>query len=616
MAPKLEGLADQLTASNDWRVRRSAAMRLGRSGDPKWADILLGALDDHDPDVVAGAVQALMRLGEKRATAKLTRPKVIGNPAAEVRWLALQALGRLGGDEIVPPAVKLLEDPEWVIRNEARSILGRRVSIAASSPSVETLPFLVRMLSITDVEVREAVVAALGTLGSSATGAMVEALQIPSVQVREGAARALGRIGDPSSGAALATACRDEDPSVRRAAAWALGALGGHRGAVEALVRLLGDSGLEVASEAEDALVRIGRPAVDYLLESLRHVQSVRARRNIVRVLGRLRDERAVPALLDHLGSGWFLIRSAAIDAVVAYGDRVVGSLIQMLESSRAPAAPLLREASSARSKRVRLGAIRALGELRGHSAVEGLKALAEDPDEEVAAAAERSLALIGCAAWGRACAAIALGRLRATEAIKPLIRALRDPSHDVRTAAARGLGTIGDWRLARALASVLVRDPDSEVRAEAALVLQRIGRGKEASVKAAVRAMEDESRAVRSRAATALGRFQDSRAVPALVTGLGDRYWSVRRDCENALANLGSAAVPQLLASLHRTDERQGARVLGVLGRIGPESLASMLRAEIPQIKDVDLKRRTEELAAALTPAGQPDSSTPPPSH
>jgi HEAT repeat protein len=613
VANELDQLARDLEVSADWRIRRGAARALGRSGDVKWADALMRALDDRDPDVVAGAIDGLLRVGDKRATSRLVRPKVIGNPEPVVRWLALQALGALGGEETVEPVVRLLDDREWVIRNEARTILGRRISALASAPRVETLPLLVRMLSIRDPEVREAVVVALGSLGMGATGALVDALQIPSVHVREGAARALGRIADPASLAALAAASRDEEPSVRRAAGRALGAFGGRRTAVQALIRLLGDSGHEVPGEAEDALVRISTPAVGYLIESLRHVHSVRSRRNIVRVLGRLRDGRAITTLLEQLGSGQFLIRSAAIDAVVAFGDAVVGPLMEMLERTRVPVAPLLKDATSARSKRVRLHAIRALGELRSHGVVDALKALAEDPDDDIARAAERSLALVGCAAWGRACAAITLGRLKASEAVKPLIRALRDPSHDVRSAAVRGLGEMGDWRLARAVASVLVRDPDPEVRADAALVLQRIGRGKEVSVKAAVRAMQDSSRAVRSRAATALGRFQDGRAVPALAGGLGDRYWSVRRDCENALANLGTAAVGPLLEYLRSATDQVGARVLTTLARIGPEDLPSMLRHELPRIQAPALKKRAEELAAGLSLSGQKGSSTPP---
>jgi HEAT repeat protein len=182
-----------------------------------------------------------------------------------------------------------------------------------------------------------------------------------------------------------------------------------------------------------------------------------------------------------------------------------------------------------------------------------------------------------------------------------------------VRSAAARGLGKIGDWRLARAMASVLVRDPDPEVRAEAALVLQRIGRGKDVSVRAAVSAMQDSSRAVRSRAATALGRFQDPRAVPALAGGLGDRYWSVRRDCENALANLGAAAVPRLLEFLRGTTDQLGARVLATLVRIAPDDLPSLLRGELPRIEDPALRQRTEEFAAGLNQPDRQGSSTPP---
>jgi hypothetical protein len=326
-----------------------------------------------------------------------------------------------------------------------------------------------------------------------------------------------------------------------------------------------------------------------------------------------LGDERALRVLLEHLGDSRFLVRSAAIEAVTAFGDRAVASLIEMLVPSTVPTEPLLREASEASSQRVRLRAMQALGELRNPNAVSGLKVLAEDPDPQVAAAAEDALSMVGCAAWGRACAAVALGSLRAKRAVRPLLRSLRDPSHNVRSAAVRALGKTGDWRFFRAIGSVLAKDQDPEVRAEAALVLQRSGRRGKGCVQAALTAMADESRVVRRRAATALGRYQDAAAVPALVAGLADRYWSVRRDCENALANLGRAAVPGLLASLRKADQPVGRSILGILVRIRPPDLSACLQKEIPRIREAALREGAESVVAELSQSAPPRNNTRP---
>ena len=66
--------------------------------------------------------------------------------------------------------------------------------------------------------------------------------------------------------------------------------------------------------------------------------------------------------------------------------------------------------------------------------------------------------------------------------------------------------------------------------------------------VAACIRALSDDSRSVRSRAARALGRLASPRAALPLVGALGDGYWSVRRDAENSIMNLGPRAVPPLI--------------------------------------------------------------------
>src|SRR2546426_512809 len=104
--------------------------------------------------------------------------------------------------------------------------------------------------------------------------------------------------------------------------------------------------------------------------------------------------------------------------------------------------------------------------------------------------------------------------RLDEVSAVTRLIRALADPAMTVRRASVIAL-----------------------LRLEAMNAVLRIARVLE----------EDESGGVRVIAAGVLGKFEDPRAVPALVRALGDVQWYVRQASATALGQIGDrrAMVP-----------------------------------------------------------------------
>ena len=76
----------------------------------------------------------------------------------------------------------------------------------------------------------------------------------------------------------------------------------------------------------------------------------------------------------------------------------------------------------------------------------------------------------------------------------------------------------------------------------------------------------------VREHAATALGKSRDSRAVPALVGGLGDENASVREHVAVALGNIGDKSALPALAKIATTDSSSRVRehTASAIGRIG----------------------------------------------
>lgn len=91
----------------------------------------------------------------------------------------------------------------------------------------------------------------------------------------------------------------DSSPEVRAAAALALCAHPGVE-ALEALVKTLGDTDPLTAGLAGNALVKIGAPAVESLLQVMKEAEN-NIRILALRALGEIRDHRAIPAMMKCL---------------------------------------------------------------------------------------------------------------------------------------------------------------------------------------------------------------------------------------------------------------------------------------------------------------------------
>jgi HEAT repeat protein len=129
--------------------------------------------------------------------------------------------------------------------------------------------------------------------------------------VRKASALALGTIRDKSAVPALIETLKDknEDWKVRDAAAGVLGCEIGDKRAIPALIEALKDESKEVRRSAlmpldillEDMTIIVkDKRVVPALIEALKD-EDGEVRESAVSVLGKLGDERAIPALVDHL---------------------------------------------------------------------------------------------------------------------------------------------------------------------------------------------------------------------------------------------------------------------------------------------------------------------------
>lgn len=184
--------------------------------------------------------------------------------------------------------------------------------------------------------------------------------------------------------------------------------------------------------------------------------------------VGTLRRNRDIPGLVAALSSRNPDIQSDAMHALGDIGSPAVGQLV-----------PALRK----RNRRLRLGAIGALAEIKDPGAVSALAEMMQDPVSEIR--------------WQ---AAIALGEIGSPEADAFLIPGLEDPDKYVRYGSAISLRKIGyqpagdagsawlyaalqDWGRLKILGSSalpplynLLRDTDSEVRVRSVRMIGDIG--------------------------------------------------------------------------------------------------------------------------------------------
>jgi HEAT repeat protein len=293
--PVIDVLAAAL-ARDTPRARAGAAQALGRVEGAEADRLLIGALADRDPWVRFFSVRAL---GQRRLTAAAQplTAMTANDPAYHVRLSAVEALGRIGTPEAVrclaalvegkdrelahsalrafgltntPDVVPVLEaalrhdDPEdraaaaeaIAARDGAGAIDALRWTAAADpiasvwETAVDGLATLASrrtagsagaieaLLAVSvDPGRREACVRALASVPASEIDRVGAGLESPRVDARCAVVAALGRIRHPRASHWLRTALDDTAPTVRSAAAAALGRLGS-RGAERDLARL------------------------------------------------------------------------------------------------------------------------------------------------------------------------------------------------------------------------------------------------------------------------------------------------------------------------------------------------------------------------------------------
>lgn len=577
--------------------------------------------------VRAQQIIAISNSKEPEASAKLKQ--ALADENWYVRGEAARALGRLGDKSSVPVLVPLLQDDSWFVRFAAiEAIAGLRPSVAApASATWPDLPSLRDALSSSDEYVRARAAAASPAAGDSAIDLLIKTLGDKEPVVRRAAIQALGELKATNAVAPLTEYLKDEDQSIRKTSAIALGRIGDKR--ATATVETAANSNVDQWEYAA-ALYRLGnRDHLNQVTDALRSEYSD-VRREALKTLLEFGDSRALPALLALANddgavkrgeSPW--IRLALADGLAHFdGEEPRIVLINMLgdpeAAVRAASATSLVKMSSTdpKSEASQRSLIALIGALKKETIpivvtaiTDGLSVFdrarvadllldARTADGKLSPTILGVLAASGVTAEsetsqlsaGNAAeqirAAERLSRLGDPRAVSPLIDALTEAKDlQVRVKSAEALGALRDRHAVEPLINA-AHAPEAQLRTAAVTALGLIG--DHLAAEALFVAVHDNEPAVREAGLQSLAAFGIS--LERVSSDLSSSNWQVRAAAVTTLARLGDrGAVPPIVSALNDKDSRVRSEAARALGTFSDQSATdALIRALRDQSADV----------------------------
>lgn len=256
---------------------------------------------------------------------------------------------------------------------------------------------------------------------------LIKALDYSIPQVKDRVIQALVEIGKPAV-QPLILALNDDKSNVREAAVETLGRIEDPV-SVEPLIQRLQDEDIGIRINIGNALAKIGKPAVPALVRMLTDAKTD-VRKTAAEILGRIKDAESVEPLVRLLKDDEFGVRFAAEYSLREFRELAIP--------------PLLRALTSENST-LRKGAASVLGHTRDSKATIPLCHMLKSQDK-----GERISALE------------ALEKIADRAAVEYIVPLLKDKNNDIRRLSVSALGKIGDIGTLMPLVSVLKKDKDT----------------------------------------------------------------------------------------------------------------------------------------------------------
>ena len=576
-------------------IAAQAADALGKIGDARAVVPIIQALQTAPASVIIEAANAFKEIGDSRATEPLIG--LLEHPDSNVRASVVRALGRLYDPRVEEPIRVLLADSVQAVRHEAEKVLlargwehpstNRRVAFLLSEGKTkecaeygaEALPAVFAALREKGSRERSRERSrALSVLRLLRDPACVEPLigilaDVHDPSARAAAAFALGAIQDSLAVEPLINALSSENELLRREVVGALAAMPSPR-ALDALAELLDDESHNIRSQAASVLSRnkwapptltkeisyalaqwnssrleeIGPPVVERLIAILSDPRDHRMS-DAIRVLGRIGDATAAPAILPFLTHRRGMIRAGAVEALGKLGEaRAIPQFRLLLDDEdrlvRSNVARALRQVGwqpsttadriaflGAQGEWANLAQMGQPGIARLMTAVRDERWYTSESDVRLVdalvgmgpAVVDSLIPLIeGKGGYARRRAASVLATIADQRAIEPFLRMVNTSGAQVDGAIIDGLGRMGDGRAVAPLL-IIAGDLNSSNCSRALLALGELGDRRAVPVVIGVLSAERCSYRTRWTAISALAALGGPEAEAVLVSCVSD---------------------------------------------------------------------------------------------
>jgi|GEM_PF-2706718 len=416
----------------------------------------------------------------------------------------------------------------------------------------KTLEQLLLELNNPDEKQRAISVLELGKYGAPAIEPLINILRTDSYYfARRSAVKALDQIGDRRTIPALIEALKEY--GLMSFAGEALFKFG-DTSVIPAMIASLQDStGGHHFGLVADVIVQYGETAVIPLLEALKQPKP---RRWTAYILGRIEDNRAVAPLFEIARDKQMTDneREAAITALGNFPDPQIFELLQQLMRDTSETDMVRRFATEALGNFGQASLpyiIEALkDDIIGYNAavalakadIDGIPAILEasrEKDKKIRAGAVTALGMVGNPTFFN------LSTAPTIEGLPPLIQALKDPIADIRKRAINGI-----WNIISSITitSMLFTEHSNQGQLPSPEIEKKLkppNFDRETVLEPVLTALKDESYEVRYSAAMVLGQLgiKDGRVVKALLAALSDRDSDVRFRTIEALVQLDVTA-------------------------------------------------------------------------
>jgi HEAT repeat protein len=430
---------------------------------------LIEQLHAEDLDTRQAAAVALGRIGDHRATV----PLIAALDDPDLTLAAAGALARIGDGAAFDALVTRLGDPDAAVR--------QAVIAALNSIGHEEMPArIATLLTDADPLVRESALRIAGYFGypdcldrvlaccrdgnetvrrtaveqlpffeeADVFETLASALEHDTPSVRAAAASALARVEHPSRTAALLRALNDTDPWVRFVTLRTLGTIGATEAVPPVLATVEKDPAPHVRLAAIEVLGRIGPSEALEVLGPLTASANPDIARTAVAALGNVERDEALTILEQHSRAPQISTRLATVDALAQRRETRVPQILQWM-------------AAVDSASEVVLAALDALARLGRR-------------DDEQGSAAVRALIALTAEPTRREAVINVLGGLPPRR-VADIAAGLRHASTDVRCASVEALGRMKRPDASRALESAL-DDRASIVRLTAVAELKHLG--------------------------------------------------------------------------------------------------------------------------------------------